>query len=270
MRNPLALSSTRWRHALTGIAMLLGVGACSLGPCSLGHGTVAFADDTPAPSQAVDDQGVAVEGESSEGAGADAPKEDAEKSEDVSKAPGKHAASDERDNHDGHTAEGPGLLSANPGAAIWNLLIFLTVLTILGVFVWPQILAGLQAREAKIHADLHSAEDANRQAQAALAGYQKQLSDAQDQVRQMLAEARRDAEGVGAKIVEEAKADAQRQRERALSDIEAAKNVALGELAGQTSEMAIALARQVVGRELKASDHADLIQKSLERLPSRN
>lgn len=181
---------------------------------------------------------------------------------------------DEHDTHgDGH-AEGhhepPGLLSANPGAAIWNLLIFLAVLLVLGVFVWPQILAGLQARENKIHADLQGAETANREAQAALAGYQRQLNEAQDQVRQMLAEARRDAEQVGAKIVEEAKADAQRQRDRAVADIEAAKNVAIGELAGQTSDLAMSLARQVVGRELNAKDHADLIQQALDRMPSRN
>lgn len=259
MRNPLALSSVGWRNALAGIAILLGVFAFSAS-----HSTVALADDTLASSETSEGEGAADEGGSTEDSSADAAKEDS------SKAHHDHADGESHDGHDEHASESPSLLSANPGAAIWNLLIFLTVLTILGVFVWPQILSGLQAREAKIHADLHSAEEANRQAQASLADYQKQLNDAQDQVRQMLADARKDAEGVGAKIVEEAKADAQRQRERALSDIEAAKNVALGELAGQTSEMAIALARQVVGRELKASDHADLIQKSLERLPSRN
>jgi len=166
--------------------------------------------------------------------------------------------------------DNPGLLSIHPGAAIWNLMIFLSVLAILGIFVWPQILAGLQARDNKIRADLESAESANRDAQLALAGYQRQISEAQDEVRQMLAEARRDAETVGVKIVEEAKADAQRQRERAVADIEAAKNVAIGQLASQTSDLAISLARQVVGRELKTSDHADLIRQALDGLPSRN
>ena len=55
-----------------------------------------------------------------------------------------------------------------------------------------------------------------------------------------------------------------------MNEIDTAKKVAISELAGQTSDMAIQVAKQVVGRELKADDHADLIRKSLERLPSNN
>ena len=86
----------------------------------------------------------------------------------------------------------------------------------------------------------------------------------------MLASARKDAEASSQRIVDAAKQEADRQRERALGEIETAKKVALSELAGQTSDMAINVAKQVVGRELKADDHADLIRKALERLPSNN
>ncbi len=177
---------------------------------------------------------------------------------------------DAKTDHDHAGPPPPGLLSINPGAAIWNLLIFLLVLFVLGMFVWPQILNGLQAREDKMRADVQGAEQANRQAQATLADYQRQLNEAQAQVQAMFSEARRDAETVGTKIVEEAKADAERQRVRALADIEAAKTTAVAELANQTSDLAMALARQVVGRELNANDHAELIRQSLDRLPSNN
>ncbi len=70
--------------------------------------------------------------------------------------------------------------------------------------------------------------------------------------------------------VEEAKDEAARQRDRAVAEIETAKKVAISDLAGQTSDMAINVAKQVVGRELKADDHADLIRQSLDRLPSNN
>lgn len=164
----------------------------------------------------------------------------------------------------------PPLLSFNFGSAIWNLFIFLVTLLILGVFVWPQILAGLQAREDKIQADIAGAEKANAEAKATLAGYQAQLAEAQNKIQDMMSEARKNAEKVGAGIVEQAKADADRQRERAIADIETAKSVAISELAGQTSDLAISLARQVVGRELNPQDHAELIRQSLDRLPSQN
>ena len=144
------------------------------------------------------------------------------------------------------------------------------MLAILSKFVWPAILGGLTAREEKIHADLEGAEKANADAQKLLEEYQAKLDGAAEQSQTILAQARKDAEASGARIVEEAKAEAQRQSDRAIADIETAKKVALSDIAGQTSSMAINVAKQVVGRELKESDHAELIRQSLDRLPSKN
>ena len=175
------------------------------------------------------------------------------------------------DSHTDHDdADMPPLLQFDFGSAICNLAIFLGVFAILSKFVWPVILGGLRAREDKIHGDLKDAEKANAAAKDILSQYQTKLDDAASQVQALLASARKDAEASGQRIVDEAKAEAERQRERAISDIETAKRVALSELAGQTSDMAINVAKQVVGRELRAEDHADLIRQSLERLPSKN
>lgn len=176
------------------------------------------------------------------------------------------------DSHDADHGHGdhPPLLSIDFGSAVINLAIFLGVFAVLAKFVWPVILGGLQAREEKIHDDLASAEKANADAKSLLTEYQAKLDEAANQVQEMLASARKDAEAAGQRIVDEAKSEAERQRERAVSDIETAKKVAISELAGQTSDMAIQVAKQVVGRELKAEDHAELIRQSLERLPSNN
>jgi len=162
------------------------------------------------------------------------------------------------------------LLNVDIGSAIWNLLIFGAVFLILAFFVWPPILQGLQAREEKIRSDLVGAEEARKEAAMLKTDLQAQLDDAQTQVQAMLAEARRDAESAGQRIVDQSKEEADRQRTRAVADIETAKKVALSEMADQTSNIAMALAKQVVGRELKADDHAELIRQSLDRLPSKN
>jgi F-type H+-transporting ATPase subunit b len=181
-----------------------------------------------------------------------------------------HGGADHGDGHGGDHASMPPLLSFDVGSAVCNLAIFLGVLAILSKFVWPAILGGLKAREDKINADLEGAQKANLEAKGLLTEYQSKLDEASAQVQGMLAEARRDAEASGARIVEEAKAEAQRQSERAVADIETAKKVALADIAGQTSDMAINVAKQVVGRELQAGDHAELIRQSLESLPSNN
>lgn len=178
-------------------------------------------------------------------------------------------AEDRRDGEhvDGEHADAPPLLSLDIGSAFWNLVIFLAVLAVLGKFVWPNVLGGLKSREEKIREDLESSEKANAKAASLLAEYQKKLDEASTQVQSMLAEARRDAEASGQRIVDEAKQEADRQRERALGDIETAKQVAVSEIADQASELAMRVARSVVGRELNPSDHADLIRQSLDRLP---
>lgn len=175
--------------------------------------------------------------------------------------------------HAAHPADPPGtppLLQFDIGSAICNIAIFLGVFAILSKFVWPVILNGLKAREDKIHTDLAQAEQANAEAKDLLSQYQTKLDEAAAQVQAMLAEARKDSEAAGQRIVEEAKAEAERQRERAIADIETAKKVAISDLAGKTSDMAMYVAQQVVGRELRPEDHADLIRNSLDRLPSNN
>ena len=179
---------------------------------------------------------------------------------------------DHADGHAGeHDEEGtPPLLQLNLGSAICNLLIFLGVFAILAKFVWPPILEGLKAREQKIHGDLIAAEKANSEAKAMLADYQVKLDEASTQVQTMLADARKDAEVSANKIVEDARAESERHRERSMADIEAAKKAALADLADQTAAMAIGVAGKVVGRELRPEDHAELIRSSLDRLPSDN
>ncbi len=164
----------------------------------------------------------------------------------------------------------PPLLSFDFGSAICNIAIFLGVFAILAKFVWPVILGGLKAREDKIHGDLEAAERANTEAKALLADYQRSWMTPRRRFKPCLPKHARMPRQRGNGSSTEAKAEAERQRERAIADIETAKKVALSELAGQTSDMAISVAKQVVGRELKAADHADLIRQSLEHLPSNN
>ena len=114
------------------------------------------------------------------------------------------------------------LLQIDVGSAV-NLLIFAGVFSILAKLVWPAILGGLQAREEKIQDDLESAEKANADAKALLSDYQAKLDEAVNQVQEMLTSARKDAESAGQRIVEDAKAEADRQRERAVNEIDTAR-----------------------------------------------
>jgi len=164
----------------------------------------------------------------------------------------------------------PPLLQFDAGSAIVNIAIFIAVLVILSKLVWPVILNGLEMRDSKIRSDLEGAHMANLEAKQLLVNYEAKLAEASSQVQKMLAEAQRASESERQRIVADARSESETHRQRAIADIEQAKKVAISELAGQTSDMAMAVARKIVSRELRADDHAELIRQSLERLPSNN
>lgn len=154
--------------------------------------------------------------------------------------------------------------------AISTLIVFGLMLLGLTAFAWKPIAAGLEKRESTIANNIASAEKAKADAATKLAEYEQKISSANEEAQQIVAQARKDAEAAGQKLIAGAQEEAVRSRERAVADIEAAKVVALGELTNQSTDLAMSLARSVVGREVKAEDHQGLIQELLSKMPSNN
>ena len=127
---------------------------------------------------------------------------------------------------------------------------------------------GLDAREKRISDDMENAQLANEEAQSQLAAYQEKISGANDEAAAVIADAKNDAITAKEKIMAEAAGEAQRTRDRALADIETAKNAAVRELAESSVDSAVDLAGSIVGRSLNKGDHADLIEKSISQFTS--
>ena len=68
----------------------------------------------------------------------------------------------------------------------------------------------------------------------------------------------------------EAQEAAQRERDRASSEIETAKAAALQEIAQRSVDVALSLASDMVRRQLNKDDHDQLIRDALDRFPSNN
>jgi F-type H+-transporting ATPase subunit b len=154
--------------------------------------------------------------------------------------------------------------------AIASLIVFGLLLAGLSAVAWKPIMAGLEKREKGIADNIANAQKASEEAMAKLAAYEAKIANANQEAMQLLTDARKDAESAGQKLIAIAQEEAARQRDRAVADIEAAKRVALSELANQSTEIAMSLAQRVVGREVKAADHQGLIQDMLSKVPSQN
>jgi len=187
-------------------------------------------------------------------------------------------ASHDHAGHDahGHGAHDPTDLShnnataniANPAdvrfdMAIYSAVVFVLLLVLLGKFAWGPISHGLEAREKSIADKIEQATRAAEEATAQLKQYEAKLAAAADEARAIVAQAHKDGEATREKIIAEANAAAQRERERAVADINAAKNEALREIAKQSVDTAIALAGNIVKREVKPAEHERLISDAI-------
>ena len=162
------------------------------------------------------------------------------------------------------------LIDFKADKAIWSVVVFGLLFGGLYVLAWKPISEGLATRERTIAAQISEAKLAADEAMAKLKEYDAKLQTAHAQSADLITQARKDAESAGQRIIAESQAEASRQRDRALADIESAKQGALSDIAGKSTEIAFSLARRVVGRELKADDHKQLIADSLTKMPSQN
>jgi len=139
-------------------------------------------------------------------------------------------------------------------------------LLVLGKFAWKPILAALRKREEFIRESLAAAKRERQEAEARLREYSDKIAAAKAEASAIVEEGRRDADVLRAKLEADAKREAAAILERAKRDLTIAKNTAIKELYTVSSRLAVDLASRVIGKELKAEDHARLIADSIEEL----
>jgi F-type H+-transporting ATPase subunit b len=154
--------------------------------------------------------------------------------------------------------------------AIFTFIVFLLLLAILCKFAWRPISEGLEKREHHIAEQIAAAERANAEAKEMLAQYDRKLASAQDEVRAIIEEARRDATHTQQEILAQARADAVAEMDRAKREVETAKDQALRELAETSANLAVELAGKIIRTQLDAGQHAQLVTEALSRFPSAN
>lgn len=182
-------------------------------------------------------------------------------------AAGDHGAADHgHGGHHGHVGtEGVSVAPEEfkTDLAIWSAGIFLVLLAGLSRFAWGPIAAGLEKREAAVLQVLADAETARLRAEKMLAQHEEKLALVQDEVRAILAEARRDADHTRNQIVATAQSEADLLRKRSVEDIGRAKDAAMDELFAFMTQAVSFASEQVVGRSLKGEDHDRLVNESL-------
>ena len=97
------------------------------------------------------------------------------------------------------------LLDPHVGLIIWTIITFLVVLLVLKKFAWPHLLAALDEREKRISDAITAAEQARQEAEEVLREHRQKLAAADEEARQVVAEAREAGANVRQTIVSQAR-----------------------------------------------------------------
>jgi F-type H+-transporting ATPase subunit b len=161
-------------------------------------------------------------------------------------------------------AKGP--MSFDIPTVVTTLVVFGLLMGILWKFAWGPIMKGLELREKNIHAAKDEAAKVKHEVEELRLKLNAEFAAANDKIRAMLEEARRDADALKAKEKEAGIKEAQAERERAKREIETAKEQALQEIQVQAVKLASLMSSKAVRRSVNEDDHKRLVAESLDEL----
>jgi F-type H+-transporting ATPase subunit b len=169
----------------------------------------------------------------------------------------------------GHAAEaGDSELHVLPDVPelVITIIIFGVLLLILRGAAWKPILEGLQNRENAIREGVEAAARARADAERTTRELEQKLAAAQAAAALQIQQAKADAQKLAEGIRSQAEAEATSLKDRALRDIEAAKQQAVAQINGHAADLATAIARKILQRNITVEDQDRLVSQSLEEI----
>ncbi|MBT8140894.1 MAG: F0F1 ATP synthase subunit B [Gammaproteobacteria bacterium] len=133
-------------------------------------------------------------------------------------------------------------------------------------FIWPPILDALDTRSKKIADGLAAGDEAEK----ALAEAQQEAGSIVQNAREQASGVREQAEKRATQIMEETKAEATAERQRQVSaaeaEIQLSASQARESLRGQVAGLVVQGAGKVIGKEIDADRHSDLIEQLIKEI----
>lgn len=148
-------------------------------------------------------------------------------------------------------------------AHFWLAISFFIFLGVLWKAAWPALLAGLDAKIAKIRNDLQAAQSLKQEAQALLQSYQAKTKAAEAEAARILHQAEASVRDLLAQAATDLK-DAMTRKENQLAQrITRMKQAAVAELQAYTADLAINAAAEIVSSRLDAKAHGRLVDQAI-------
>lgn len=143
------------------------------------------------------------------------------------------------------------LLTPGTGLIIWQTIVFLLLVLLLAKFAWKPILGSLKEREESIQQALDSAEKAKIEMAALKSDNEKLLREAREERDKIL----RDAREAANRLHDQAQLDAKKNADKLIEDakaiIQTEKNAALRDVKSQVAMFSLEIAERLIKTNLK-------------------
>jgi F-type H+-transporting ATPase subunit b len=149
------------------------------------------------------------------------------------------------------------------GLFVWQLILFVGLVFLLKKFAWGPILNSVNEREEGIKNALDEAENARKEMQNLNADNARILKEARIERDVLLKEAREMKDGIIAEAKNEAQAQANKVVAQAQATIQAEKQAAIVDLKNQVAELSISIAEKVVRGELADKSKQEKLVKEM-------
>ena len=158
------------------------------------------------------------------------------------------------------------LVTVNPVTLIAQICNLFLQMLLVKVFFLDKIKAILDARREAADKEITDAKTAKEEAMVIKATYEQNMLESKAEAEKILQSAQQTAAKRGEQIISDAQKTAVAMKQRAEAEIAQEKKRVLNETKDEISEIAMAIAGKVVGRELTASDHAQMVDSFIDKL----
>jgi F-type H+-transporting ATPase subunit b len=135
--------------------------------------------------------------------------------------------------------------------------------------IWRALATALDARAARIKAEIDEAAKLREEAKSLLASYQRKQREAAREAAEIVARAKAEAESMRRKAADDLAATLQRREQMAMDRISQAEVQALQQVRNAAVDVAAAATRKLLAERLDPERAAKLIDQALGELPAR-
>ena len=158
------------------------------------------------------------------------------------------------------------LVTVNPVTLIAQICNLFLQMFLVKVFFLDKIKAILDARREAADKEITDAKAAKEEAMVIKATYEQNMLESKAKAEKILQTAQQNAAQRGEQIIGDAQKTAVAMKQKAEAEIAQEKKRVLNDAKNEISEIAMAIATKVVGRELTAADHAKMVDSFIDEL----